>query len=187
MKQNDKRIGKLKKKILLILYAGLALSLTKSPKKHLQILKQIPKEWGKINRQALNRAVGSLRTSRLVKEEYHEDGTMTLILSENGKREALRFNIDKMKIKKPRQWDKKWRVVMFDVPERLKKLRNSLRFHFRQLGLVELQKSVLVCPYPCNKEVEFIVEFYDARKYVRFILADKIDNEQHLINRFNLS
>lgn len=186
MDQKIKRVGATQKKILLLLAAGLALGLTRSPKKHWWILKQIPREWKKIDRQALERAINSLYTSHLLLEKHHKDGTTTFILSENGKQRVLRFNIDKMEIKKPLNWDKKWRIVMFDIPEKLKKLREALRFHFREIGLIELQKSVLVFPYPCSKEVEFILEFYNARKYVRFVLAEKIDNQLHLMKKFDL-
>ncbi|OGI65780.1 hypothetical protein A3A95_01520 [Candidatus Nomurabacteria bacterium RIFCSPLOWO2_01_FULL_39_18] len=186
MGYNHPRVGNLKRKILLLLLAGLALGLTRSPKKHWWILKQIPKEWNKLNRQTLERAINSLYISHLVHEKQHSDGTTTLVLSENGKQRALRFNIDKMKIEKPTQWDKKWRIVMFDIPEKLKGLRDSLRLHFREIGLTELQKSVFVYPYPCSNEIEFILELYNARKYVRFVLAEKVDNQLHLMKKFGL-
>jgi len=181
------RIGNIKKKVLLLLLAGLALGLTRSPKKHWWILKQIPKEWKKENRQALERSINSLYASHLIKEKHNTDGTTTFVLSENGKQKALRFNINKLEIKKPTQWDEKWRVVMFDIPEKLKRLRNSLRLHFKEIGLIELQKSVFVYPYPCDDEIEFILEFYNARKHVRLIIAEKIDNQLHLKKKFGLS
>ena len=186
MQTRNLRIGNLKKKILLLLLAGLALGLTRSPKKHWWILKQIPKEWEKINRQALQRAIYSLYTSHLIKERHNRDGTTTMILSENGNKKALRFNIDRIEIKKPAKWDGKWRIVMFDIPEKLKGLRDSLRLHFREIGLIELQKSVFVYPYPCSKEIEFIIELYNARKHVRFILAENVDNQLHLMKKFDL-
>jgi DNA-binding transcriptional regulator PaaX len=186
MQYKNQRIGNLKKKILLLLLAGLALGLTKSPKKHLWVLKQIPKEWEKENRQALQRAINSLYSSHLVEEKDNKDGTTTLVLNENGRKKALRFNIDKLEIKKPTKWDGKWRIVMFDIPEKLKRLRDSLRLHFQEIGLIELQKSVLVYPYPCDREIEFILELYNARKHVRFVLVEKIDNELHLKKKFNL-
>ena len=186
MEQKTKRLGGTQKKILLLLLAGLALGLTHSPKKHWWILKQIPKEWHKIDRQILERAINSLYTSHLVEEKENRDGTTTLVLSENGKQRALRFNIDNMEIKKPDKWDKKWRIVMFDIPEKLRRLRNSLRFHFQEIGLIEFQKSVFIYPYPCQNEIEFIVELYNARKYVRFVLAEEVDNELHLIKKFKL-
>lgn len=186
MKHCHVRMGVLKKKVLLILLAGLTLGLTQSPKKHKWILNQIPKEFEKVNRQAIQRAIRSLYSSHLVQEVNNKDGSTTLILSENGKHKALQFNIEKLEIKKPAKWDKRWRVIMFDIPEKLRKLRNSLRFHFREIGLIEFQKSVFVYPYPCHEEIEFIVELYNARKYVRFLLVENVDNELHLQKKFNL-
>ncbi|PIR68531.1 hypothetical protein COU49_00620 [Candidatus Nomurabacteria bacterium CG10_big_fil_rev_8_21_14_0_10_35_16] len=181
-----KRLGGMQRKVLLLLTAGLALGLTRSPKKNWWILKQIPKEWEKINRQTLERAINSLYVSRLVQEKHNKDGTTTMIVNENGKQRVLRFNLEKIKIKKIERWDKKWRIVMFDIPERFKKIREALRFHFKEMGMTELQKSVLISPYPCAKEIEFVLEFYNAKKYVRFILADKIDNDSHLRKKFGL-
>ncbi len=186
MIHHQSRVGNVKKKVLLLLSAGLALGLTHSPKKQWWILKQIPKEWQKENRQALERAINSLYVSHLLSEKHNKDGTTTLVLNNNGKQKALRFNIDKFEIKKPAKWDRRWRIVMFDVPEKLRILRNSLRMHFREIGLIELQKSVFVYPSPCDEEIEFILEFYNARKYVRFILAERVDNQLHLMKKFNL-
>lgn len=164
----------------------MALGLTHSSKRQRWILRQIPKEFRRVDRQTLERAVNSLYTSHLVQEKHNRDGTTTLILNENGKRKVLEFDIEKIEINRPPRWDGKWRIVMFDVPERLRRLRNSLRWHFQEIGLIELQKSVFVYPYPCEKEIEFILEFYNARKYVRFVLAEKVDNGLHLMKKFDL-
>jgi len=179
-------MGTVKKKVLTILLAGVALSLTKSAKKQLWILRQIPKEFKNIERRALNRAIYSLYTSHLVSEKQNKDGTTTLILNENGKKKALIFNIEQLKINKPSRWDGKWRMVMFDIPEKIRRLRDSLRLRFHDLGFIELQKSVFVHPHPCKKEIAFLIEFYNARKYVRFVLVDEIDNELHLRGKFKL-
>ncbi len=100
MGEKTKRLGTIQRKILLLLSAGLALGFTRSPKTHWWILKQIPKEWKKVNRQALERAINSLYTSHLVEGKDNKDGTATLVLSENGKQRTLRFNIDNLEIKK---------------------------------------------------------------------------------------
>ena len=186
MSQKRQRVGLTQKKIMLLLQAGFALGITHSYKRQFWIWKQIPKELERINQQALKRAINSLYISHLVEEKEHRDGSTTFVLSNNGKKKALRFNIEKMKIKKAKKWDQKWRIVMFDIPEKLKKLRETVRFHFKEIGLVEFQKSVFLSPYPCEEEVEFILEFYNARKFIRFILAEKVDNELHLMKKFSL-
>ena len=179
-------MGETKQKVLLILLGGLALGLSRSPKQYFRIAKQIGREWKEINRQSLERAARSLYKSKLVEMKNNSDGTTTMVLSKEGKKIALAYDISDMKIKEPRKWDSRWRILMFDVPEKMKKVRESFRMHLKQMGFYEFQKSVFVHPYPCEDEFEYIVEFYNARRYLRFVVADKIDNELELKKHFGL-
>lgn len=178
--------GVIQKKICLLLLGGLALSFSRSPRASSQVLKSISEEWQEINRQSLKRAINSLYESKLIDEKQNKDGSTTIILSENGKKKALTYQLDEMKIKKPQKWDKKWRVVLFDVPENRKKIRDALRHHLKQLGFYEFQKSVFIHPYDCKDEIDYLIEFYDIRRFVRFMMADFLDNELHLKQHFNL-
>jgi len=180
------RLGDNQKKILLLLLGGAALGLSGSPKRYFQILDAIKKDWEEINKQALKRAIKSLYESKLIKEKENLDGTTTLILTEKGKEKALTYDLDNMKIAKPKQWDKKWRIVLFDIPDKIKKVRDILRSHLKNLGFYEFQESVFVHPYDCKDEIDYLIEFYDIRRFVRFIIADSIDNELHLKNHFEL-
>jgi DNA-binding transcriptional regulator PaaX len=121
-----------------------------------------------------------------VTEKENPDGTITIILTDKGKQKALTYDFGKMEIKKPQKWDKKWRVVLFDIPENRKKIRDALRYHLKNLGFYEFQKSVFVHPYDCKDEIDYLIEFYDIRRFVRFIIADSLDNELHLKKHFNL-
>jgi DNA-binding transcriptional regulator PaaX len=179
--------GEIQKKILLLLLGGLALGLSRSPKMSFKIIDAIAKEWKEIDERKLKRSIKMLYKEKLLDDIYNKDGTTTLILSKEGKKFALTYNLENIKIKKPSKWDRKWRIVIFDIPEYLKKVRESLRMHLRDLSFYELQKSVFVHPYECSKEIEYIVEFYRIKKHVRFIVADSIDNELHIRQLFNLS
>ncbi|MFH1956722.1 MAG: CRISPR-associated endonuclease Cas2 [Patescibacteria group bacterium] len=181
-----KRLGSTQKKILILLLGGLALGLSRSPRTSFQIIKQMKKEWGWINQQNLKRAIKKLYESKLIKEKENKDGTITLILTDKGKEKALTYNIDEMEIKKPKIWDKKWRIVLFDVPEKTRKIRDAFRDHLKNLGFYEFQKSVFVHPYDCHDEIEYLIEFYNARRFIRFITAESIDNELHLKQHFKL-
>lgn len=185
--QINPKKGALQKKILLLLSAGIALGLTHNPNQYFRIVSETGKEWEKINRDSLNRAVRSLYKSKLVSTKRNQDGTLTLALSKEGERLALTYDIENIEIKTPEYWDKKWRIVMFDVPESLKRTRDALRMHFKSMGFYEFQKSVFVHPYQCEKEIEYITEFYKARKFLRFIIATEIDNALEIRRYFNLS
>lgn len=182
----SQRLGETQRKILLLLLGGLALGLSGSPGRYFQILKSIEKEWREINRQSLKRAIKSLYESKLIKEGGNIDGTVTLVLSDKGKQKALTYDLGRMEIKKPKQWDQKWRVILFDIPETRKKIREILRFHLKKLRFYEFQKSVFIHPYDCKNEIDYLIEFYNIRKFVRFIVAESIDNELHLKKHFGL-
>lgn len=181
------RRSALQKKILLLLLGGLALGLSGNPKQYFRVVKELGEEWGKINRNSLDRAIRSLYKSKLISTKDNRDGTLTLILSKEGEHLALTYDIENMEIKIPTHWDGKWRIVMFDIPEGMIRVRNSLRMHFKNMGFYEFQKSVFVHPYPCAKEIEYLVEFYQARKHIRFIIATDIDNALELKRHFHLS
>lgn len=180
------RDGVVQKKILLLLWGGLVLGLSGSPRAYFRILKGIAKEWEYINRQTLQKAVRRLYYSKLLEEKYNADGSITLILTDEGKKKVLTYKIGEMKIEKPTNWDKKWRVVLFDIPEKRKRTRDALRCHLKNLGFYEFQKSVFIYPYDCKNEIDYIIEFYNLRKFVRFIVADSLDNELHLKSHFKI-
>ena len=178
--------GETQKKILLLLMGGLALGLSASPKGYFKVLKAIGEEWKKIEKEALKRAVKKLYQSKLIRETQNLDGTITMILTDRGKEKALTYNLEKMQIKEPKRWDKQWRMVLFDIPERARKIRDAFRHHLKRLGFYEFQKSVFVHPFDCQDEIDYLIEFYDARKFIRFIIAESIDNELHLKAHFGL-
>src|SRR3989344_3282323 len=141
-KKRRQRIGVRQQKILLLLFGGLALGLSRSARQQFRIIGEIRKEWKNLNRKALNEAVNNLYKSKLVDTKDNRDGTFTLVLSKEGRRVVLRYDMDNMRIKTPAHWDMKWRMVMFDVPEKLKCVRESLRMHFKNMEFYEFQKSV---------------------------------------------
>ncbi len=178
--------GETQKKILILLQGELALGLSRSPKTSFQIIKEMKKEWDWIEKQSLKRAIKGLYQSKLIKEKENPDGTITLVLTDKGKKKALTYNLDEMKIEKPEQWDKRWRIVLFDIPEKVRRLRDAFRYHLKQLGFYEFQKSVFIHPYDCKDEIEYLIEFYGTRRFIRFIIAEQIDNELHLKAYFGL-
>lgn len=172
-------------KILLLLGGGLALGLSGRPDKHFRIMRGMAKEWNNINRRALYNAIRKLYRSKMV--SYTEkDGITAMVLSENGKNKVLEYNLEKMKIRKPDQWDKIWRMVIFDVPEDFKRGRNALAAKLKQLGFYSMQKSVFIYPYACKNEIDFIVEIFGLRPYVRFLLVKETDIDLDLKHRFKI-
>ncbi len=124
--------------------------------------------------------------SKLVDYKENNNGTVRLTLSEKGKNKILKYDLDKIEIKKPAQWDKLWRLVVFDIPEEERSGRMALVAKLKELGFYPMQKSVFIHPYECKDEIDFITEIFDLAPYVRFLRVKDIDIEQDLKERFRL-
>ncbi len=126
-----------------------------------------------------------LRKQKLVeiKEEgkYHK-----LILTENGRKIFMRFDYEELKIQEPRIWDRNFRMIVFDIPERKRTARDSLREKMKELGCIKFNDSVWVYPYPCQKEIDFIANYWGIGKYVHFVVAKEITNRGVLEKAFSL-
>ncbi len=180
------RLGITAQKVLLLLMGGLALGLSGSPTRYSRVLRAISKEWKALDRGELYHAIRRLYESKLINYVAHKDGSIEIVLSRGGQKAALRYKLDEMKIPETNHWDKKWRVILFDIPEKQKSLRDTLRMRLLQLGLIEFQKSVFIHPYECRNEMDFVIELYNARRFVRYIEASHIDNELHFKKKFGL-
>lgn len=185
-KERRERLGAVARRTLLLIMAGTALAFSGTPSRYGRIVKTAARDWGKINRKELSRAIRKLYTSKLIHYAELPDGSTEVVLTREGREVALRYKLDELTIPKPANWDRKWRVILFDVPEHLKVLRDTLRQQLLKMGCVALQKSVFVHPYECRNEIDFVIEVFGARRYVRFIEATTIDNELHLKKKFRL-
>mgnify|MGYP001585603991 FL=1 len=126
-----------------------------------------------------------LRKQKLV--EIKKDGDCyKIFLTENGREVFLRFNYEGLKIKNQKIWDRNFRIIVFDIPETKRTARNSLREKMKELGFIKFNDSVWVYPYPCQKEIDFIANYWKIGKYVHFILARDITNRDSLEKTFNL-
>lgn len=173
-------------KVLLLLQAGVALSFAGTLGRQFRILEELADEWKEVDRRYLYRIVREFYLDRLVSMTDNGDGTTTTVLTEKGKRRALTFNFGKMKINTPEIWDGFWHIVIFDIPEKYKAARFSLRDKLLALGFFQCQKSVYIHPFPCEDEVDFISQFFDVGRFVRYGILKHITNEAELLLRFNL-
>lgn len=187
MRYKEPRIGHTGQKVLLLLLAGTVIGLATSPRGQFRILKSVQKDWERINRRALYQSIRNLYKSNLVDAKDNTDGTTTFILNKSGKQKALSYKLEEMKIPPMKKWDNKWRLIIFDIPEKYKKGRDALAKTLKNMGCYSFQKSVFIHPFECENEIDFVVEFFNLRPYVRFIVAERIDNELHLKKLFKLS
>lgn len=109
-------------------------------------------------------------------------------LTPEGKKKAGIFQINDFKIKIPRQWDKKWRLLTFDIAHKRRILREALRGKLKQLGFRQFQKSIWIHPFDCRVEITLLKEFFGLTdKEVQLVVAEDIGNEKEWEQIFGLS
>lgn len=104
-------------------------------------------------------------------------------------REALLLEQRKADIRdgKKRRWDKRWRVIIFDIPERQRKVRDRLRITMRELGFARLQDSVWVYPYDCEDLIALLKADLKLGSAVLYMVVEHIENDKHLQEQFSLN
>ena len=105
-------------------------------------------------------------------------------LTKLGTKKAIRYLSEDYIMENPKNWDGKWRIVLFDIPEKDRSFRNILREHLYALNFLKLQHSVFVSPHPFEKQILELVALYSAESYVRVIIAIQIDNGNKIKRHF---
>ncbi len=85
-----------------------------------------------------------------------------------------------------KRWDGRWRMVVFDIPEKHRKTRLRLRTMLRSLGFVQLQASVWVYPHDCEEVIALIKAELRAGSNVLYAIVEKIELDQKLRSHFKL-
>lgn len=141
-------------------------------------------KYAKVYPSEIDRTVNRLKRQKLIL--VSEDGDkIRMELTENGRRKVLAYKLEEMCLKRGR-WDGWWRVVIFDIPEKKRAARNVLRSKMQELGFYMLQKSVLVTPWECKEEIDFIKHLYGVGDHVTLIRAKTFDEEDLVRNYFEL-
>jgi len=109
-------------------------------------------------------------------------------LTREGKKKAGLFQIDSLKIKRPKKWDGEWRIVIFDIAQLKKIYREALRGKLKELDFYPLQKSVWIYPFDCRAEIELLKDFFGlSENEIRLIVAENIGNDKKLKEIFKLT
>jgi len=93
---------------------------------------------------------------------------------------------DDLKIRKPPEWDRKLRFVIFDIPRRRQRARNILLKILKDWNFFMVQKSIWVYPYDCVNEIVVVKKLLKIEPYVRVLVTDAIEGEYKILKYFKL-
>jgi len=115
-----------------------------------------------------------------------EKGT-TIRLTTAGKQLAGKAAVEMLRPAVPPVWDKKWRIVLFDIPEGFKKSRDGFAANLKRIGFTQIQKSAFAFPHPCFEELVVLMDFHKVRPFVTCIVAEQLEHSKQLEKLYSLA
>lgn len=127
-----------------------------------------------------------LSRDRLVKKGLLKYEGSFLKLTQKGEDVLRRLELVNFQLKKPRRWDGKWRVLIFDIPEKRKMVREQIRTMLIRIGFIRLQDSVWVYPYDCEDVTVLLKADFKVGKDLLYMIVESIEYDTALRKHFSL-
>ena len=169
----------------MLLVGGAFILAAQSPYFWLQLYRQDFQRKG-FQRKQMTDAFSYLKKKNLIQVSTYNH-QIYIKLTPEGEKEAGKFQINRLVVRTPKRWDGVWRLIIFDIPEKLKIKREAFRGKLRELGFCLLQKSIWVYPYPCEKEVKLVREFFNLTpRHIRVLEVQYIEEDESLRQHFRI-
>lgn len=174
----------LKYTLFTLIGAGIIIAVATSPFALTKIVDRILKKYPKAKREDVEKSINKIFKDKMA-QVVEKNGKCVVRITQKGKKKVVDLNIDAIKVQR-QKWDGMWRLVFFDIPETLRHGRRVLRDKLKEIGFVRLQKSVWVCPYECQDEIDFITAVYGLEKYVNYAVCESGDFTQSMQKIFEV-
>jgi DNA-binding transcriptional regulator PaaX len=134
----------------------------------------------------VDKTIGRLLKQKLIRLATGDNGKKFFELTDKGEALLDRYEMKSVKIKQPRSWDGKYRMVIFDIKEGKRSTRDELRRWLEELGFLKLQNSVWVFPYECREVVVLLKSRLGVGAEVLYLIIENIENDEWLKEAFGL-
>ncbi|MDO8552666.1 MAG: hypothetical protein Q7S01_04025 [bacterium] len=123
---------------------------------------------------------------RLIESNFVQERGERLSITHYGNNALGGIALATLKLLKTSAWDRKWRIAIFDIPEKYAPLRNRVRGILKAAGFVQLQQSVWVFPHECEELVRLLKEESRLSQYILYGVLERIEDEDRLKKLFKL-
>lgn len=175
------RNTRVQKAVLQTVAAAGMLSIALLAPNALQMLKIFEKSLSKKKRRSILASRERLLEHGLI--EYNKN---FLRLTKKGEKKLAEIERREYKLPRPKRWDKKWRILIFDIPENKKGLRDKIRGTLVSIGFKWIQDSVWIYPYDCEDLVILLKADFQVGKELLYLIVEKIEHEEPLKEFFGL-
>lgn len=183
---SDSASSKMTKVILLTIGIAGFLVVSATMPNLFKVIGQLCPGFRKENRRKFNSTFARIKKYGYVEFLSENDREITIKLTKKGEQQIIKYAFDDIQIKKPRKWNGKFHVIIFDIPNKYRDARNAFREKLQELGAYQLQKSVWVHPYPCFDEILFITSCFSIDHCVDILVVEEFRNHAKVRAFFKL-
>lgn len=181
----NRRLGAFQAAALAVVAIGVVVFIAATAPNVAQLLKYFPgyKKGARFNFQVKS-ALSRLAAKGLV--VFIEKGDKRYArITESGKH-MLDLETARMQIGKKKRWDRRWRLVIFDIPERRRSVRIRLRKFMASCGFERLQDSVWAYPYDCEDLIALVKAEFRIGADALYLIVEQMEHDKHLREHFHL-
>lgn len=136
---------------------------------------------GSRQKEIINRA-----RDRMVRQGLLARDGFKVRLTVKGKKMLERMHTRKTIGRSPRDWDGKWRILIFDIPEYRKGVRDKMRRMLHDIGFMRIQQSVWAYPYDCEDYVALLKADFKIGKDLLYLIVEEMEGSWGLRKHFGL-
>ena len=166
--------------LITLVVGGVVLVSATNPYFGIKAIGAIQKELKRRKWKQLRSSLYHLRRKGFINVESNPDGTYIIKTTKAGREHVRKYNLDSLSIEIPKQWDKNWRLVIFDIPAKKYKARHALLVKLKELGFVMFQRSVWAHPFECKNEIAVVGKAFEVERYIHQITCHEISGGEQL-------
>ena len=123
---------------------------------------------------------------KLIKDGYLEYKNGLLHITDKGEKHLLKETLYENLKNKKKKWDGKWRILIFDIPEKKKSVREHIRYILISVGFMRLQDSVWIYPYDCEDLITLLKADLKIGKDVLYMIVEALEYDKPVKSYFGL-
>lgn len=155
----------------------------------LQLLTTIDKESGRRRRMnpkyLIDSAFAKLLAKGHIRLEHGPQGKLVR-LTDEGKRSLGKMIASAPDSRKHKRWDKRWRMVIYDIKEKRRGTRIAIQRTLYGFGFYQLQASVWVYPYECEDLLVLLKADFKIGRDVLYGVLEKVEGDDQAKEYFGL-
>lgn len=121
-----------------------------------------------LKKASLAQALKRLRERGLI--DFVSDDQLAFRLTDKGKQKAVWESV----FMEDKKWDGKWRLVIFDIPEKRRQARNLLRASLKNWGFKHWQQSVWATKKNCTEALRKFIKDVGIEDWVMVVESDNV-------------